>query len=97
MHDVTDFVRNDKLRCINKKGYHMLERIKMSTETLSHDMRAPLASIIMIVTLLLSGLSKKSEFSKSKQLKLLTQIKSQANLLMNFAHDLLDIRQITLN
>mgnify|MGYP001626737723 CR=1 FL=1 len=70
----------------------MLERIKMSTETLSHDMRAPLASIVMIVSLLIKSLSKNNTIGKAKQKDLLVQIKSQANLLMNFAHDLLDIR-----
>ncbi len=69
----------------------------MSTETLSHDMRAPLASIVMIVSLLIKSLSKNNKFGKERQKNLLVQIKSQANLLMNFAHDLLDVRQITLD
>jgi len=33
----------------------MIERVKLSAEALSHEMRAPLASIIMIIDILLAN------------------------------------------
>lgn len=46
-------MRNLYLHRLNKRGKHIVQRIKLSAESLSHEMRAPLASIIMIVDSLL--------------------------------------------
>lgn len=42
------------LHRVNKRGQHLIERAKLSAEALSHEMRAPLASIIMIVDILVN-------------------------------------------
>ncbi len=54
IRDVSEKVRSNILQRRNIKREAVLQRMKLSTETLSHDMRAPLASIIMIMDILLS-------------------------------------------
>ena len=44
-----------RLRRLNGSGKRMIERAKLSAEGVSHEMRAPLASIIMIIDSLLGG------------------------------------------
>ena len=55
LRDVSQKVRSEKLQRINDQGQAILERMKLSTETLAHDMRAPLASIITIIEILLKS------------------------------------------
>ena len=72
----------------------MIERAKLSAEALSHEMRAPLASIIMIIDSLLGNPSMSIDQNNSSR-KYLKQVKAHANLLMNYVQDLLDMRQIS--
>ena len=58
-------------------------------------MRAPLSSIITIMDILLGMIGKPTNVKAQR--KYYKQVKSSANLLMNFVQDLLDMRQITQN
>lgn len=53
LKNITEVVKSNNLRQQNKNSTVKLERIKTSTETLSHEMRAPLGSIIMIMETLI--------------------------------------------
>ena len=49
LRDASQHMRNFQLYKLNKRGLNMIEKVKLSAEALSHEMRAPLASIIMII------------------------------------------------
>ena len=53
LRDAGTEMRIMHLHRMNMRGNRMIERAKLSAEALSHEMRAPLASIIMIVDSLL--------------------------------------------
>ena len=55
LRDAKEKVRVLKMHRVIKRGKLLLERIKVSTDTLAHEMRAPLASIVMIMEILLSS------------------------------------------
>ena len=95
IRDVSSTLNTISLQRKNLKGKNKLERIKISTETLSHEMRAPLSNIIMIMDILLQIFRRPSEYMKMK--RYFNQVKSQANLLLNLVENLLDIRQIMQN
>lgn len=95
IRDVSQTLNTISLQRKNLKGKNKLERIKISTETLSHEMRAPLSNIIMIMDILLHIFKRPSEYMKMK--RYFNQVKSQANLLLNLVENLLDIRQIMQN
>ena len=91
LRDASQQMRNFQLYKLNKRGQSMIEKVKLSAEALSHEMRAPLASIIMIIDIILSS----HQPMPQSQRKYMKQIKANANLLMNFVQDLLDMRQIS--
>ena len=76
----------------NQHGLNKLERVKVNTRTLTHEIRSPLSSIIMIMNLLID-LNGRPEHQQ-KSLKLQKQVKYLAKLLMNFVQDILDMKQI---
>lgn len=53
LKNISEAAISKNLRRQNKNAQGKLERIKTSTETLSHEMRAPLGSIIMIMETLI--------------------------------------------
>ena len=53
LRDVTESVNTIDLKMSNKKGRDKLERFKIGTETLSHEMRTPLVNIVTIIDVLL--------------------------------------------
>ena len=54
LHDVSKTVMNHVLKQCNVKDRHKLKRIKYSNENVAHEMRAPLGSIIVFISILLS-------------------------------------------
>ena len=73
IRDVTQTVNAISLKRRNQREKDKLERIKISTETLSHEMRTPLSNIIMMMDLLLVMLNNQHltnqplDFTRMKQ------------------------------
>lgn len=65
--------------------------MKLSIENLAHEIRTPLSSIIVIMATLLSQEGRFEECARDY----FRQVKFQANLLLHFVNNVLDLRMIT--
>lgn len=92
MRDVSKEVANFTLTRKDAKNKAKLKTMRYSNENVAHEMRTPLASIIIIINLLLKlGCSAKEH---RRAHKYFNQMKFQAQLLLHFVNDLLDYRLI---
>lgn len=85
IRDVSQTYRSLILKRKNLRGKNQLERIRISTETLSHEIRAPLANIVMLIDVLIAMLARPLEIKSMK--RYYKQVRHQATLLLNIVQD----------